>query len=174
MSDSSVSLLLSLIDQAFDHKSWHGTNLRGSIRGLTAADALWRPSAGRHNIWEIVVHAAYWKYVVRRRLLSEARGSFPLKGSNWFERPAEGADEAAWKSDVALLIDAHKRLREAIALLSPQNLGDKPSESKVSNLELITGIASHDLYHAGQIQLLKRIYSASAAEQVRAGSLPRP
>ena len=157
MPDSNISILLVLIDQAFDHKSWHGTNLRGSFRGLSSDDASWRPFPGRHNIWEIVVHAAYWKYVVRRRLLSEQRGSFPLKGSNWFLRGESGADESAWKSDVDLLIQTHKSLREAVSKLSSKGLGFKPATSKVSNLELVTGIAAHDLYHAGQIQLLKRL-----------------
>jgi hypothetical protein len=157
MSESDVSILLSLIDQAFDHKSWHGTNLKGSIRGLRAVDAAWRPSAQRHNIWEIVVHAAYWKYVVRRRLLNEPRRSFPLKGSNWFRRPGDDASEAAWKSDVTMLNGMHKSLREAMAGLNSSALGYRPAGSKVSNLELITGIAAHDLYHAGQIQLLKRL-----------------
>src|SRR5688572_1434902 len=89
MPDPQVSLLLDLIDQAFDHRAWHGTNLRGSIRGLRVDDVTWRPAPGRHNIWEVVVHAAYWKYIVRRRILSEARGSFPLQGSNWFIRPPD-------------------------------------------------------------------------------------
>jgi len=164
MPDSNISILLVLIDQAFDHKSWHGTNLRGSIRGLGSADARWRPSPGRHNIWEIVVHTAYWKYVVRRRLLSEQRGSFPLKGSNWFARGEGGADEVAWKSDVALLVETHKSLREAVSKLRSKELGLKPATSKVSNLELITGVASHDLYHAGQIQLLKRLRTINVDE----------
>src|SRR5262245_45729734 len=163
MPDSNLSILLILIDQAFDHKSWHGTNLKGSIRGLSSAEASWRPSPGRHNIWEIVVHTAYWKYVVRRRLLSEQRGSFPLKGSNWFFRGEGGADEAAWKSDVDLLIETHTSLRKAVSRLSSKELGFKPAMSKVSNQELITGIAAHDLYHAGQIQLLKRLHKMPTA-----------
>src|SRR5262245_48041493 len=97
-----LAQLLTILDQAYDRRSWHGTNLRGSIRGLSAKRAAWRPARGRHNIWELVVHAAYWKYVVRRRLGREARGSFPLKGSNWFERPLEGTDHA-WRADVLLL-----------------------------------------------------------------------
>lgn len=160
MKNSELSILLVMIDQAFDHKSWHGTNLRGSIKGMKAEDAARRPDPARHNIWEIVVHAAYWKYIVRRRLLSEARGSFPLKGSNWLKRPSsEEFTEAEWKGDVALLVDTHRTLREAIAQMSPAQIHFTPSDSKVSNLELITGIASHDLYHAGQIQLLKRLGS---------------
>ena len=157
MSDPAISVLLTLIDQAFDHRSWHGTNLKGSLRGLNVAVAAWRPAPHRHNIWEIVIHAAYWKYIVRRRLLSEAKGSFPLKGSNWIKRPTGTIDEAAWRSDLKLLYEMHRDLRSAIAGLSPSDLKDKPRGSKVSNSEMIAGIAAHDLYHAGQIQLLKRL-----------------
>src|SRR5262249_49715801 len=94
-----IPLLLDLYDEAFDKESWHGPNLRGAIRGVTAQQAAWRPAPGRHNIWEFTVHAAYWKYVVRRRLTGEKRGSFALKGSNFFERPIE-CTEAAWKQDL--------------------------------------------------------------------------
>jgi DinB superfamily len=158
MSNPEVVTILEMIDQAFDRRSWHGTNLKGSIKGMSAQDAARRPGRGRHNIWELVVHAAYWKYIVRRRLLSEARGSFPLKGSNWIERPTKGElNEAAWKADVKLLIDSHKSLREAIAALTPEELHRTPPGSKVSNFAMVVGIASHDLYHAGQIQLIKRL-----------------
>jgi hypothetical protein len=161
MPDPEIAVLLAIIDQAFDHKSWHGTNLRGSIRGLNAAEAAWRPAAGRHNIWETVVHAAYWKYVVRRRFRPEARGSFPFKGSNWFARPIDGeATDADWKADVKVLVDLHRSLREEIARLSSSLLPNKPDGSKVTNLEVVSGIAAHDLYHAGQIQLLKRLHQA--------------
>lgn len=158
MVNSEIKLLLTIIDQAFDQKSWHGTNLRGSIRGLSAEQAAWRPSPDRHNIWEIVVHAAYWKYVVRLRLGAEARGSFPIKGSNWFERPGPVAlEQAAWKSDLALLNEIHTSMRAAVVDMAPSEIHHTPSGHKVSNLALITGIAAHDLYHAGQIQLLKRL-----------------
>src|SRR5713101_8707856 len=61
-----IEHLLGLLDEAYRRAAWHGPNLRGSIRGLTAREAAWRPKAGRHNIWEIVAHTAYWKYAVRR------------------------------------------------------------------------------------------------------------
>src|SRR5688500_2523546 len=63
-----VAQILFLLDTAYDHASWHGPNLRGAIRGVTPPRAAWRPAPGRHNIWELVVHAAYWKYVAWRRL----------------------------------------------------------------------------------------------------------
>ena len=154
--DTKVQQLVGIIDRAYDRRSWHGTNLRGSIRGLSIGVARWRPRAGRHNIWEIVVHAAYWKYAVWRRLTGGERGTFPLTGSNWFERPVEATD-AGWRRDVALLDDMHRQLREAVAALTDRDLPVTPRGSTVSNADLLSGIAAHDLYHAGQIQLLKRL-----------------
>jgi len=152
-------LLLALIDQGFDHASWHGPNLSGSIRGVTARQASQRPGPNRHNIWEQVVHAAYWKYVVRRRLTGEKRGSFPVKGSNWFVRPLKGMGEREWKADVALLMEVHRTMRDVIANLEPARL-NKPLSAKARKLtpfRLISGIAMHDVYHAGQIGLIKRL-----------------
>lgn len=151
-----ISLLLRIVDEAYEKKAWHGPNLRDSIRGLDFRQVAWRPAADRHNIWEIVVHCAYWKYAVRRRIFGEKRGSFPLKGSNWFLRPAAMPSEA-WRSDVALLEDMHRKMRAAIAGLRPRDLTKMSPGSKVSNAATISGIAAHDVYHAGQIQLLKRL-----------------
>ena len=154
-----IQHMLAIIDQAYDHTSWHGTNLRGSIRRVSVDQAAWRPNPRRHNIWETVVHAAYWKYAASRRFTGEARGSFPLKGSNWFKRPAEKTGKA-WKADIELLEDMHRVLRAAVAELSVNDLARTPSGKKVGNFALLSGIAAHDLYHAGQIQLLKKLYSA--------------
>ena len=149
-----IELLLVQIDQAYNRRSWHGTNLRGSLRGLTPGQAAWRPRAGRHSVQEIAVHAAYWKYVVRRRLTGEKRGSFPLEGSNWFARVR--ADAGTWKADLRLLDDCHRRLRETVASLDPKRLRRSVGGSTTA-LDLVTGIIAHDVYHAGQIQLLKRM-----------------
>jgi hypothetical protein len=155
---NAIELLLSLVDEAFDRRAWHGTNLRGSIRGLDAATAAWRPAPGRHNIWELTLHTAYWKYAARRRLTGEKRGSFVLPGSNYFERPGpEGPSEAAWAKDVALLVSEHRQLRRVITALRPADLPRTARGHKTTNLALVRGIACHDVYHAGQIQLLKRL-----------------
>jgi hypothetical protein len=153
--DAALGFLLDGLDEAFDSKSWHGTNLRGSLRGLTAPQAAWRPAPERHNIWEITVHAAYWKYAVRRMVTGARRGSFPLPGSNWFLREDAGA--AAWRQDLQLLNDEHRQLREAVAALPTTRLQSLTSKRVFTYAELIRGVAAHDLYHAGQIQLLKRL-----------------
>jgi hypothetical protein len=151
-----VALLLRILDEGYDRKAWHGPNLRGTIRGLDARRAAWRPAPGRHNIWEIVVHAAYWKYAVRRRVTGEKRGSFPLEGSNWFARSGEPV-ASAWWQDVALLGAEHGRLRAVVAGLHDADLPRAAAGSGQSNATLIYGVAAHDVYHAGQIQLLKRL-----------------
>lgn len=160
--DPVIASLLRSIDEAFDRRSWHGTNLRGAIRGLDPRQAGWRPGRGRHNVWEIVLHAAYWKYAVRRRLTGEKRGSFALAGSNWFPSPAR-ATEGEWKKAVALLGEEHRRLRMVIAGLAAADLNRVSNGGRESHERLVRGIVAHDLYHAGQIQLLKRLQPARKA-----------
>jgi len=111
-----------------------------------------------------VVHCAYWKYTVRRRILGEKRGAFPLKGSNWFPRP-EADSLAAWRADIALLDEMHRRLRDTVAGLSPRDLETIPRGSRLSNRAVISGVAAHDVYHAGQIQLVKRLAGAEHKEK---------
>ena len=160
-----IDQLLFLIDTAYDHVSWHGPNLRGALRGVTPRVAAWRPAPDRHNIWELIVHAAYWKYVAWRRLTGAKRGSFPLEGSNWLQRPqaprAHRSRGRRWASDLRadfdLLDTTHQTLRDAVAKLDAAALDRRLGKSAVTPRALVTGVAAHDLYHAGQIQLLKRL-----------------
>ena len=160
-----TQLQLASIDEAYDVRSWHGTNLRGSLRGVTREQAAWRPAfakatAGqapaRHNIWELMVHAAYWKYDIRRRLTGEKGRSFALEGSNFWTRPIEGS-VAEWRADLALLQREHELLRDAVAKF-PAARWTRKAPGKPFNYDgLVRGVAAHDLYHAGQIELLKRL-----------------
>lgn len=156
MSDPRVELLLEILDQAFNRKGWHGTTLRGALRGVTPAQALWRPGPHRHNIWELTLHTAYWKYAVWRRLAGESTGSFDRSPSNWPEIPA-ATDLRAWKRDVALLDAEHAKLREVVRRLRPSTLKTRSPRGVWTAAEEIHGVAAHDLYHTGQIQLIKRL-----------------
>lgn len=152
-----IDLLVQLLDQAYDRHAWHGTNLRGSIRGLGIEEATWRPRKNRHSIWEVVIHCAYWKYIVWRKVSGETDTSFLRKGSNWFPVP-QPANEANWKRDVALLKFYHERLLEAVTAFPDKELLTRPPRMERTYAQYIYGAASHDLYHAGQIQLLKRLF----------------
>jgi hypothetical protein len=155
--DGRMELLLAFIDQAFDGRAWHGPTLRGSLRRVTPEEALWRPTPEHHNIWELALHAAYWKYVIRRKLTGAKKGSFTRTGSNWFRRDGDyGIKE--WKKDLALLESEHRQLRELISSLDL---------NKAKRLDMLLGSASHDLYHAGQIQLLKRLQRGGAFKPAR-------
>lgn len=161
MANPDIQNLLGLLDEAYNRAAWHGPNLRGSIRGVTAREAALCPGPGRHNVWEIVVHAAYWKYAVRRRLLGEKRGSFSIPGSNWFGRPVDRS-EKAWRADVNLLEREHRLLRRAVSSFQPKKLDRRARGSKTSARRLIVGIVLHDVYHAGQIQLIKKLIRAKS------------
>ena len=151
-----LALLDALLEDSYSLRPWQGPSLKGSLRGVSARQALWRPARGRHSIWDLVLHAAYWKYAVRRLLTGEKRGAFPRKGSNWFAPPAS-ATEKEWKALLALLDEEHRKLAEAAARLSPADLPRKPGGTRtIANL--LYGVASHDVYHTGQIQLLKRLW----------------
>lgn len=148
---SDEKMLFALLDEGYSRKTWHGPNLRQSLKGVTATQAAWRPGAGRHNIWELTLHAAYWKYAVRRRLEGGKRGSFVLQGSNFFARPEKGkATEAAWRADRAILENEHRAMVQAIRQFLESSAPGK-------RLRILYGVAFHDVYHAGQIRLLRRL-----------------
>jgi hypothetical protein len=145
------ALILAVLDEGYAKKTWHGPNLCQSLKGVSAKQAAWRPVRGGHNIWELTLHAAYWKYAVRRRLDGEKRGGFSLKGSNFFVRPEkEKATEAAWRADRAILEHEHEAMLASIRkALKSRNLATR--------LPMFYGVAFHDIYHAGQIRLLRRL-----------------
>lgn len=144
-------LVLKLLDEAYEKKAWHGPNLKQAVRGANAKQAGWRPRADRHNIWEETLHAAYWKYEVRRRITGKDAGSFALKGKTFFSRPEKGkANEAAWNADKRLLEREHRALRKAIQKVADSSRG-------AALIRHIYGVALHDVYHAGQIRLLRRL-----------------
>jgi len=152
--DARIALLVDNLDRAYRGRSWHGTALRGTLRGVTPAQALARPAPGRNSVWNLLLHAAYWKYVVRRKLTGEKRGSFPRDGANFPQLP-EPADAAAWRADLALLDEQHAMLRDAVLAIDPAALATRRGSWRI--VEYALGAAAHDLYHAGQINLVKRL-----------------
>lgn len=139
-------LLLQLLDCAFDKRSWHGANLTSAIRGVRAPTAA-KTIPRRKSIWQQVLHAAYWKHAALNKLVGTT--PFPRRGSNWPKLP-ERLNEKAWRDDVNLLRDQHRQLRHAIVKLPTNKLNKRI-------IWLIHGVAAHDVYHAGQIKLLRRL-----------------
>jgi len=158
MKDPRLSEIERLLDPPAGKKLWYGgAGVAGCLRGVSAKQAVWKPDAKRHSIWELALHLAYWKYAVRRNLEASPAGEFPRSPSNWPAAP-NAAAERQWKLDRALLRTEHARLVAAIRSFDPRRLDDPaPGSGNYRFVDLMFGIVSHDLYHVGQIQLLKRL-----------------
>lgn len=156
-------LLLRIVDEAYRLPTWNGTNLRASLRRVPAEAAAWRPPRGKRSIAEIVVHCAYWKYAIRRRLSAAPRGSFPRKGSNWFPLGLS-LDSTEWQGLLGLLDEQHRLLCEAIAD-HPHRLSMEDSTTRES-VRRIFGLAIHDAYHTGQVHLIKKLWSRNTRPSV--------
>ena len=140
-------------------RNWHGgPSPVTALRGVSAAEAAWRPAPRRKSIWALALHIAYWKYTIRRHLEPGPIPRFPRSPSNWPAPPAS-AGAAAWSRDIALLKEEHERLVAAAARV-PATALDRipPAGRRWTYGQLLLGIAAHDGYHTGQIQLLKRLW----------------
>ncbi len=140
-------------------QAWHGGPTPiGALRGVDARLAHRRPAPGRHSIWELALHVAYWNYAVRRRL--SRRGDeprFPRSPANW-PAPPPRPDPRRWAEDRALVALEHRRLAEVLRAFPPSLLASTvPSKKRWTYAEMLVGVLVHDAYHTGQIQLLKRV-----------------
>ena len=161
--DAAFDAIREALDPTRTPRAWHGgATPMGALRGVRAATAAWRPSPGRPSIWSLTLHIAYWKYAVRRHLSPPGQERFRRHPANFPDVPAD-ASEAAWRSDIRLLSDEHALLTQAVAAFPAGALGRKTGARRhFTFADLIAGIALHDAYHAGQIQLLKRLWNARA------------
>ncbi len=141
-------------------RNWHGgPSPVTALRGVTAEQAAWRPGPRRKSIWALALHVAYWKYTVRRHLEPGPIPRFRRSPSNW-PAPPEKADDAVWARDVALLRDEHERLVTAATRVSLDALDRiPPAGRRWTYGQLLLGIAAHDAYHTGQIQLMKKLWA---------------
>ncbi|MGH6830529.1 MAG: DinB family protein [bacterium] len=148
-------LLLTMIDGAYAEGIWQ-SSLSGAVENLTPEEALWRPSADRHNIWELVSHIALWKEYAIARLNNKLTkpDTKPYNERDW--KRVDLADEAAWKSALARLQSMHNQLRAMVGKMTDSDLmAPLPGLKKpVPYLRLIEGAFTHDVYHCGQIRAL--------------------
>ncbi len=159
MTDPRLEEALHLLDPPAGERLWYGgATALGSLRGVSAAAAAWKPSPKRHSIWELTLHIAYWKYAVRRRLdPTVPRGSFPRAPANWPAAPDEQTART-WKLDRDLLAAEHEALVRVARGLERPEIDHRGGKGDYRNLDLLLGVATHDIYHTGQIQLMKRLY----------------
>jgi hypothetical protein len=140
------------IRRAYDGDAWHGPPLRAVLVGVSAEVAEAGPIRGAHTIREIVRHAIFWHDGVRRRLGGEVVA--PQGDEEW--PAADDAGESGWRRELADLERAHAALLEAVGRLDVDDL-ERPVPGHPYNVYiLLHGLVQHNLYHAGQIALLKK------------------
>jgi uncharacterized damage-inducible protein DinB len=174
MTDRRLEIILQTLDPPPGTKPWYGgSTVSGCLRGVGAEQALWKPEAKRHSIWELSLHIAYWKYAVRRNILGSPTGGFPRSPSNWPDAPPS-ADGKLWAEDRRLLAREHGSLVDAIRAFDPKRLDERlPRDSKYTYSDVLMGIINHDLYHTGQIVLMKRLYKSFRSGTPRGGKRTR-
>lgn len=164
----SAALLVRTLRENYCGGAWHGPAVQLALRGLDARAARWRPAPGRHNIWEIVLHLAYGRHRVLGRLSDGARARFPrpLVAPWWPAVPVLGGD-AEWAADRALLDELHHRLIGTVETLSAAQLASRGHGRKVARAIEVLGVATHDAYHTGQMQLVRRLFDQRARARRR-------
>ena len=142
--------------RAFEGEAWHGPSLQELLHGVTAKTAAAKPLPGAHSIWEIVGHIAAWDNVVRRRLAGEMIAD--LEDEENFPSVQDPSEEA-WQQTLQHLTREHHALRAAMAQLDDARLREMVPGKSHSVYGMLHGVIQHDLYHAGQIALLKKAQS---------------
>src|SRR5262249_47827830 len=139
--------------------AWHGPSVMKSLKGVSAKMASWRPAPGRNSIWELALHLAYSRYRMIGRLSGKPQRPFPRKRRlQWVPVGPRVTTERSWSEDGALLVQCHDELMRAVQAASAGRLlARRPGNPHTLGWELLSN-AIHDAYHAGQINLLKRLY----------------
>jgi len=150
---SEIARIVDQMDRAFSGDAWHGPNVMSLLEGVSAADAQKHAVRGAHSIWELVNHIAAWNGIMRRELEGE---SFEVTAEmDW--PPVRETSEAAWKQSLDNLRESRAKIRMAVERLSDDRLDGIPvPRTQNTRYVMLHGLVQHDLYHAGQIAILKK------------------
>jgi hypothetical protein len=147
-----VRVLSRILEEGYGPGAWHGNDMRAAVADVSAEDAFWRPQPERHNIAELVLHHTYFVRQVRAQLVGSEPEPFVLKGQDWFELSNERV--MTWRDIRALLETEQQRLADLVARLST---AERRGASGTTPFDLVLGITCHAVYHAAQIQLVKKL-----------------
>jgi uncharacterized damage-inducible protein DinB len=155
-SNSEVDRIRDQFRRAFEGEAWHGPSVLALLEGVTAEQAAAHPVPGAHSIWELTLHIAAWERACLRRLHNDPA---QLSDAEDWE-PINDTSDAAWETTKQQLIDNHRELLQAIASVDDARLNDSiyvdPNIPFSSIYVTLHGVVQHDLYHAGQIAMLKK------------------
>ncbi len=148
------------IRRAFEGNAWHGDSMLELLSDVSAKNAAAKPVKNAHSIWELVLHIAAWDGVVSRRAAGEA-----VELSDEQNFPAvKDVSESAWRQACETAKRIHNDLIKTVAAFPDSRLQEQvpgKTEGYHTFFYMFSGIVQHELYHAGQIALLKKFHAAS-------------
>jgi len=151
---SEIHRILDQLDRAFEGDAWHGPSVKELLKGVTSRQAAAKPVPGGHSIWEIVLHVSAEQDVARQRLGGEVVPDLPPE-LDW--PPILDTSDPAWRRANENLVQTKQKLRDSISQLSDQRLSEIVPGKNYSVYVILHGVIQHDLYHAGQIAILKKL-----------------
>jgi uncharacterized damage-inducible protein DinB len=149
---SEIYRIIDQMDRAYSGDAWHGPSLKTLLDGLSAEDASTHAVPGAHSIWEIVNHLAAWQSIVERRMNGETVEV--TVEQDW--PPVWEVSEVAWQRALENFAESRSRLRATIESIRDEQLNEKPGTSRDSRYVILHGVVQHDLYHGGQIAILRK------------------
>ena len=148
-----AATLTRILDEGYGPGAWYGSDLRAAIADVAPSQAFARPAPGRHNIAEVALHHAYWVGQIESKLTGAGAAAFPLVGEDWFDLDDES--RLTWTAITSLVDASHQRLSRAVGEIAS---GARTSPlPEAERFDLVIGITGHAAYHAGQIQLIKKL-----------------
>ena len=148
MATNETERIVNQMNRAFQGNAWHGPSVMKILRGLTSDQAAARLFPDTHTIGELVAHMTAWKRIVARRVSGKVVRVTPAQ--DW------PTPNGSWPKAVSGLRQAHVELVSAVRRLPPSRLGAKVPGKSHDHYITLHGMVQHDLYHAGQIALLKK------------------
>jgi uncharacterized damage-inducible protein DinB len=152
MNESEGVRIADQLRRAFEGSAWHGPAMLEMLEGVDAATAAAKPLPNVHSIWELVLHIAVWDDAALRRLGGMKWQPTGLKNFP----PVTKRTEAMWRKAVAATKRTHDRLVRTVAVLPDLRLRERVPGKRYDFYHMLHGIAQHELYHAGQIAILKK------------------
>ncbi len=144
-----IERILDQLNAAYGGEAWHGPGLRQLLEDVSEDDARAEAVAGAHSIFEIVAHVGAWMDVVSERLAGTPREL--TTEEDWRD-----ITSMPWAEALEELDRAQSRVCDAVARLTTDDLDRTVAGKNYSTYVLVHGVIQHNLYHAGQIALLKK------------------
>jgi uncharacterized damage-inducible protein DinB len=146
---SEIQHILSLLKSTFNKSPWYGPSVNDVLSDIDAELAELRIN-NTHSIIELVCHMTAWRTFVVKKL--EGDVDYKVDDALNFPTPFN------WETTLKDLHESQAKLIAAIQNFDSSLLHDAVpnSSSGYTFFTLLHGIIHHDIYHTGQIILIKK------------------